>query len=246
VSALGRVLRRLLPARFGSPRPLDPAPGYDLWAPTYDDTDNLLVTLDELVFGSLIAELTISEKRILDVGCGTGRHWAKLLAQRPAALLGVDASQGMLDRLRQKYPQADLRRTDSHLLPGTHDGSFDLVVCTLALAHLPDADAAFAEWSRVLCSDGHAIVTDLHPEAVQRGACTFEHQNRTLEIRLYPRSLASIEGAARKRGLETVKLEQRVIDEAVRPYFEGRGAIAMFDRLAGLPLIYGLHLRKRA
>jgi ubiquinone/menaquinone biosynthesis C-methylase UbiE len=245
VNTFGRVLRRLLAARFQSKSPLTPADGYDLWAPTYDNGDNLLLTLDELVFGNLISNVAIAEKRVLDVGCGTGRHWARILARSPAALSGVDASNGMLDRLREKYPQATLTCTDSHLLPGIADGSFDVVVSTLALGHFADADAAIAEWSRILRPGGDAIVTDLHPEAAERGACTFEHQNRTLTIRLYPRNLASIEAAAAKCGLETVRFEQRLIDEEVRPYFEGKGATPMFVRLKGLPLIYGLHLRKR-
>jgi ubiquinone/menaquinone biosynthesis C-methylase UbiE len=246
VSRLRGVLRRLLAARPRSTGPLDAVAGYDLWAPTYDDGDNLLVTLDEIVFGNLIGQIAMGGRRVLDVGCGTGRHWARILAMNPAALLGVDASTRMLDRLRAKHPRASLMRTEGYLLPGIPDRSVDVLVSTLALAHFADAEAALAEWSRTLRPGGDAIITDLHPEAVARGACTFEHESRTLTIRLYPRELAAIQDAAAQAGLETVRFEQRVIDEAVQPYFDGKGASPMFARLKGLPLIYGWHLRKRA
>ena len=225
---------------------MDPVPAYDLWAPSYDETDNLLVSLDDEIFGRLIGEVGVRGKTVLDVGCGTGRHWAQLLAEGPAHLSGVDASVGMLDRLRAKHPGASVTRVEDHVLAHLPDRSCDLLVSTLALAHFQDVNATMAEWARVLRPGGDIVLTDLHPEAVARGACTFEHERRTLLIRLDPRSLDAILAAAARSGLAPATFEERQIDDAVRSYFEKREATKMFNRLRGLPLIYGLRLRKPA
>ena len=103
-----------------------------------------------------------------------------------------------------------------------------------------------AEWARVLRPGGDIVLTDLHPEAVARGACTFEHQRRTLLIRLYPRSLDVIVEAAARSGLAPATFEERRIDDAVQSYFERNQATKLFNRIKGLPLIYGLRLRKPA
>src|SRR5438270_4798034 len=68
------ALRRLTAA---TPRAV--ASAYDLWSATYDDEgDNLLVLLDEELFAGLLARIDVRGKRVVDVGCGTGRHWGKL------------------------------------------------------------------------------------------------------------------------------------------------------------------------
>src|SRR4051812_25648116 len=97
---LARALRRLVPTGRR-----DAASAYDLWAATYDaEGDNLLVLLDEGLFEGLLRRVEVRGKRVVDVGCGTGRHWAKIAAGGPAELVGYDVSPGMLARLRRKHP----------------------------------------------------------------------------------------------------------------------------------------------
>jgi ubiquinone/menaquinone biosynthesis C-methylase UbiE len=43
------------------------------------------------------------------------------------------------------------------------DRSFDVVVCALALVHLPQVAPAMDEFARVLRPGGHLIVSDVHP-----------------------------------------------------------------------------------
>src|SRR5471030_2852942 len=83
------------------------APAYDLWAENYDNQPgNLMLDLDEIVFGRLLANVDIKNKRVADIGCGTGRHWGKILKQQPQQLSGFDVSAGMLRKLQMKFPQA--------------------------------------------------------------------------------------------------------------------------------------------
>ena len=46
----------------------------------------------------------------------------------------------------------------------------DLVVCALALTHVPDLAPVMAEFARVLRPGGHLIITDMHPESLLRGS----------------------------------------------------------------------------
>ena len=108
----------------------------------------------------------------------------------------------MLERLREKYPAATTMLVDGHLLPDIPDQSQDVLVSTLALAHFADVGDTLAEWSRVVRAGGDVVITDLHPEAVARGACTFRHGNRTLAIRLHSRGLDAIVETAARHGRE--------------------------------------------
>ncbi len=68
-------------------------------------------------------------KRILDIGCGTGRH-ALELARRGYAVTGVDLSEAQLARAREKAAAAgvavDFRPADARALPFA--GEFDLAL----------------------------------------------------------------------------------------------------------------------
>src|SRR6266852_8386048 len=52
---------------------------YEIWSNSYDNQPgNLMLDLDELIFSSLVANIDLDNKRVADVGCGTGRHWQKI------------------------------------------------------------------------------------------------------------------------------------------------------------------------
>jgi ubiquinone/menaquinone biosynthesis C-methylase UbiE len=64
-------------------------------------------------------------------------------------VLGVDVSAKMLALARAKVPGGDFRQGDVCQLP-VPDENVDLVVCALALTHVFDLAAAFAEFRRLL------------------------------------------------------------------------------------------------
>ncbi|WP_241582192.1 class I SAM-dependent methyltransferase, partial [Rosenbergiella nectarea] len=75
----------------------------------------------------------------------------------------------MLARARAEVPGAGFRLGELTRLP-VEDGAVDLVVCALALAHVPDLEPVLAEFARVLRPGGHLVISDMHPEVVARGS----------------------------------------------------------------------------
>ena len=74
-------------------------------------------------------------------------------------VIGVDGSAEMLAMARAKVPGADFRAGDLHRLP-VPDRWADVVVCALALTHVPDLAPVVAEFARVLRPGGHLVVSD--------------------------------------------------------------------------------------
>jgi SAM-dependent methyltransferase len=103
----------------------------------------------------------------LDAACGTGR-FAEFLARRGHRVIGVDSSPDMLAYARRRVPDGEFHVGELDQLP-LPDDSVDVVVCALALEHLP-LQPAFAEFARVLRPGGDLVISDLHHEQVTRGS----------------------------------------------------------------------------
>ena len=103
--------------------------GYARWAPTYDQTPNPLLALEQRCLLPLLPNIT--GKLVLDLACGTGRWLERLLAARPALGIGIDLSLPMLAVGREKASIAGrLVRADCLQLPFSKD-RFDLAICSL-------------------------------------------------------------------------------------------------------------------
>jgi len=142
--------------------------GYDRWSAIYDSEGNPLLALEEPEMRKLLG--SVNGCRVLDLGCGTGRHSLRLAAAG-ALVTGVDFSEGMLGEARRK-PGAELVQFVSRDL---HDGlpfessSFDRVVSGLVLEHIGDLAAFFGEAFRVLVPGGFAVMSSMHPALMLRG-----------------------------------------------------------------------------
>jgi ubiquinone/menaquinone biosynthesis C-methylase UbiE len=225
----------------------DPAAAYDIWALEYDNQpDNLMLSLDGQLCAELLATAPVTGNTIADIGCGTGRHWGELYKKHPARLLGFDVSPGMLQQLKAKYPKAETYLLHDATLPQLPTSSCDLLLSTLTVAHIPDITAAFTEWSRVLKPGGQLIITDYHPEALARGGQrTFrdKHQ-KTIAIRNQVYPLTQITDLANRLNLAPLRVIERRIDASMRPWYEKQGASAIFERFLGVPIIYGMQLKR--
>ncbi|MFC7330403.1 class I SAM-dependent methyltransferase [Marinactinospora rubrisoli] len=145
---------------------VDTVDGYRVWSRTYDDGRNGAFDIDEPLVTEILDGLPPGVA--VDAACGTGRY-AALLAERGHRVIGVDSSPEMLARARARVPGGRFLVGDLHRLP-VADAGADLVVCGLALTHLPELGPALAEFARVLRPGGHLLIADMHPERVLRSS----------------------------------------------------------------------------
>ena len=104
----------------------------------------------------------------LDAACGTGR-FAEFLARRGHEVIGVDSSPDMLAHARRRVPEAEFHVAGLDRLP-LPDDCVDVIVCALALEHVPGLDPVLAEFARVLRPGGDLVISDVHHELVTRGS----------------------------------------------------------------------------
>lgn len=93
--------------------------------------------------------------KILDAGCAYGRD-ANEFFERGFEVLGVDLSEELLVKGREKFPGLALKHMDVRHMDSLPKNSFDGVWCNAVLFHLTDADIlkTLKEFHRVLKKDG--------------------------------------------------------------------------------------------
>jgi ubiquinone/menaquinone biosynthesis C-methylase UbiE len=97
--------------------------------------------------------------RVLDVGCGTGWAAQAVIDRfRPGRITGVDPAQGMLDLFQEKLGgiegvEITLAQADVENMP-VAEGSFDLVVCSMAYHWFPRKWEAAKAMARALKPGG--------------------------------------------------------------------------------------------
>jgi ubiquinone/menaquinone biosynthesis C-methylase UbiE len=147
---------------------LCPLDGYAAWAERYDEEDNPLALLEGPAIISACGD--VKGLRVLDVGCGTGRHTVPLL-EMGARVVGLDFSPEMLAVARQRTANRTVEFFQ-HSLPDPFpfvDETFDLVVSGLVVEHVSDLETVFRECVRVLKPGGRCLVTALHPDRTAAG-----------------------------------------------------------------------------
>jgi ubiquinone/menaquinone biosynthesis C-methylase UbiE len=113
-----------------------------------------------------VAEGDLRGRRVLDVGCGTGRL-AVALAERGSRVWGIDPSEEMLAQARAHADgTVALKRASAESLP-FKDGWFEAAVFRLVV-HLLDRPRAFGETRRILGPGGRAVVATFAPESLDR------------------------------------------------------------------------------
>lgn len=184
---------------------------YNAWAAQYDSDGNPLTALDSEVMPEHLGD--VRGLRVLDLGCGTGRHLVPLL-ERGARVLGLDASPGMLERARAKLGDRtgfELRLHDLAQPLPVSDGTIDLVISALVIEHVGDWGNLAGEIRRVLTPSGRAVISDMHPAMRLKGKqANFTDPISGDEILppSVPRRIADYVNDALANGLDLVRLAE--------------------------------------
>ncbi|WP_230281560.1 class I SAM-dependent methyltransferase [Croceicoccus sp. Ery15] len=135
------------------------AAAYDKWAPIYD-----------LVFGNVFAtgralSIAAAEQvggRILEVGVGTGISLPRY--SKDVRLVGVDISDSMLDKARERTRRLNLENVEQIRVMDAEamdfaTGEFDVVVAQYVVTAVPNPEKALDEFLRVLRPGGEIVIT---------------------------------------------------------------------------------------
>ena len=138
---------------------------FDRWATTYDRTpgQSFFRRIHRQVGDAVVAGGSLP-RRVLDLGCGTGRLLEDLRRRLPKAeLVGVDPSEGMLAVARRRLagePGVRLEVATAARLP-LPDASVDVVTTTMSFHHWEAQDASLREVARVLAPGGRLLIADV-------------------------------------------------------------------------------------
>jgi ArsR family transcriptional regulator len=117
----------------------------------------------DFAFRSL-AGLLDDEWTVADLGCGTGAM-AAILAPHVKQVIGVDASEEMLDAAQERhaaFANIQWKRGTLETLPVASD-SADAATLMLVLHHLPSPAVALTEAGRILKPGGRVLIVDMAP-----------------------------------------------------------------------------------
>ncbi len=96
--------------------------------------------------------------RILDVGCGSG-IFTELMQERGYELIGIDLSHALLNLGKKNLKSINFTQGDAESMPFA-DSSFDAVMFSCLLHHLPDPSLCIQEARRVLKPKGRFVGFD--------------------------------------------------------------------------------------
>lgn len=219
--------------------PMSVRAGYDRWSAVYDHDANPLQALEEPI---VIEECgPVAGLRVLDLGCGTGRH-ALRLASEGARVTAVDFSEGMLAEARRK-PPADRVEFVLHDLgkPLPFEDEFDLVVCGLVLEHIADLPEFYDGLARVLKTPGRAVVSFMHSAMFARGTqarFTDPTSDELVEVASAPHTVSDAVMASLRSGFTLKNVSEHSPDAAFAQRFPRA------EKYVGWPMLVVQHVSK--
>jgi SAM-dependent methyltransferase len=174
-----------------------------------------------------IFEKHANGKSALDFGCGAGRS-TRFLKRHGFEAIGIDISEEMVRRARERDPEGDYRVVADGDLSSLPAGAFDLVLAAFTFDNIPTEElkrSLFAQLGRTLRRDGRIVALVSAPEI-------YAHEWASFTTKDFPEN-------ARAKAGETVKIimtdvdDRRPVEDIVWPDADYRRVFAA----AGLEVV---------
>eukprot|EP00468_Gymnochlora_sp_CCMP2014_P001795 CAMPEP_0167743786 /NCGR_PEP_ID=MMETSP0110_2-20121227/2210_1 /TAXON_ID=629695 /ORGANISM="Gymnochlora sp., Strain CCMP2014" /LENGTH=408 /DNA_ID=CAMNT_0007628197 /DNA_START=1535 /DNA_END=2761 /DNA_ORIENTATION=- len=179
-------------------------PNEDAWnkhCETYDDDSKDFVAKAIPTIRKVLKDAGIQnfakERRALDFGAGTGNVAIPLAAEFYGHVTAVDVSKGMLDVLAKKSKEMKLdsriKTLHAELTPssvvnkstlvstpnGIEKESYDLVVCSMVLHHIPDRESAIQMFKAMLKPNGILLILEFQASEKEEDKKKLESKKET-------------------------------------------------------------------
>lgn len=127
-------------------------------ARAYAEKSKELVSVEEETF-ELLRKVDLHGKKVLDFGCGNGRHAIKLVEEGAQKVVGIDENPEFVDAAKKEHalPEITYITAEGGALP-FRDSSFDFVFSNFVVQHFENSRKAFHEIHRVLLPGGEALL----------------------------------------------------------------------------------------
>ena len=154
---------------------------YNILAQKYD----LTRTANINIINMFAEEISLANKNILDFGCGTGNFAYAMKKLTASDIYGVEPSDGMREKALQKG-DIIIEKGDHENIP-FDDNFFDFIYMTDVIHHVPDLNAMFSEFYRILKQDGCiCILTESHAQLETRFWVKYFPTTVEVEKKRYP------------------------------------------------------------
>lgn len=124
--------------------------------------ENANDTIEKPVFMDLIGDVT--EKNVLDLGCGTAAFGKELLGLGARSYTGIEGSKKMVELAQETLPKANGKVIHTAIEAWDFPASsYDMVVSRLVLHYINDIDTLFDQVYNALAQEGAFIFSVEHP-----------------------------------------------------------------------------------
>lgn len=192
---------------------VDVLTGYTKWSLTYDETVDSELDIPLLINLKTVPWIKIN--KAVDLGCGTGRIGQWLYNQGIYDICGIDNCSAMLEHsaLKNIYTQLDIAEMTQTSIS---DSSYDLIVTSLAVCHLPNLNALYKEVARILQPGGLFVLIDYHPFFLLQGIPTnFDGENgKSIAIENFVHLFSDHINSGCKVNLRLLEMQERIVDSA--------------------------------